>query len=55
VHSIASPVEKKDTMPKTALDIKEKEEQELKPTLLTLTWKKICYMKGVKLKGVEWL
>jgi hypothetical protein len=52
--SIASPVEKRNIMPKTVLSIKEKEEQEPKLILLTLTQKKTLSMKEAKLKKAEW-
>jgi hypothetical protein len=51
--SIASPVEKKNTMPRTILSIKEKEEWGLKLISSTLTRKRTHYMKEAKLKEAE--
>jgi hypothetical protein len=53
-HSIASPAEKKDIMPKTVLDAKGEEKQELKPTLSISTQKRTPSMKEAKPKKVEW-
>jgi hypothetical protein len=52
--STASPVAKRDITPKIALNAREEEKQKLKPTSLTSIQKKVCYMKEVKLKEVEW-
>jgi hypothetical protein len=41
-------------MPETALDNKDRAEQELKPILSTLIWKKTQYMKEAKWKAAEW-
>jgi hypothetical protein len=49
-HSTASPAVKKDTMPKTAPDVKKKGKQGLKLISLTLMQKKTHYMKEAKPK-----
>jgi hypothetical protein len=52
-HLIASPAAKKDTMPKTVLDVKGKGEQEPKPISSTSTQKKTHCLKEAKLKEAE--
>jgi hypothetical protein len=51
VHSTASPVVKKDTMPGTAPD--KREEPERKPTLSTSTQKKTQHTKKAKQKAAK--
>jgi hypothetical protein len=54
VHSTASPVAKKDIMPETAPDNKEREEQEQRPISSTSIQRKIRHTKEAKQKAVGW-
>jgi V8-like Glu-specific endopeptidase len=54
MHSIASPMAKKDITQGTAPDNKEREEQEQKLISLTSTRKKIQHTKEAKWRAAEW-